>query len=98
MLYEVIASIKKTQPRCAGKRSGMTGMKTLANPPTIEERVGINEQARKDCQKNYDGRLDTLDERMGKMEALKDKFFWLLMLAVLGIVGQLVLAAMGLKK
>ncbi len=70
----------------------------MASGKTPEERIGILEKSEEDCQKNYDGRLDTLDERMGKMEALKDKFFWLLMLAVLGIVGQLVLAAMGLKK
>lgn len=42
----------------------------MATDKTIEERVGINEQAREDCQKNYDGRFKAMEKRVSRLEYL----------------------------
>ena len=68
----------------------------MAKPPTIEERVGKLEQGKEDCQKLQAERHESMDKRMGNMEAWKDKIVLLVIAVLLGVLGNLALAVVGL--
>ncbi len=70
----------------------------MDNSKAVGERVGILESGRKDCQKNYDREFKELKERVGRVEAFKDKLMWAIILILLGVVGNIILSAIGLKK
>lgn len=54
----------------------------MANGKTDRERIVLLEQSKTDCQKNYDREFKELKERVGKVEAWKDK----ILLLVIGIL------------
>ena len=80
----------------------MTEMKIVA-PMTAEEEKRLRDvEEHKAGMSEWcistDKLIETQGKRISKMEAWKDKFFWVLAAVALGVMGQLVMAAMGLKK
>ncbi len=71
----------------------------MSNPSkSTEERVGILEQGKLDCQKGYDREFEELRDRVGRVESWKDKLMLMIIVILLGVVGNIILSAIGLKK
>jgi hypothetical protein len=67
----------------------------MGKPKTIEERVGILEQGKTDCQELQLERYEGMDKRMANIEAWKDRVVLLIIVTLLGVLGNLALAVVG---
>lgn len=58
--------------RCCGwvERVTIRRRATLGKPKTIEERVGILEEGKKDCEKLQTERYKNMEKRVGRLEYL----------------------------